>query len=224
MPPAAGASTSRLAIRPYPLRYVAPWTMKDGTDVVIRPISAEDEMLMRAFHESLSDKTVYMRYLSPMLLSTRITHERLARLLTPVGYFNVKATRLKNFCQWYLAHGGQRQLQKIPTETLRHLLLEVNGIGPETADDMLLYAFGRPVFVIDAYTRRLFVRLGIIEGRESYETLRSLFETKLARVKEKVTLFNEYHALIVHHAKYICRNKPLCHECCLCQRCKSALL
>ena len=153
-----------------------------------------------------------------------MTHERLARLLTPVGYFNVKATRLKNFCQWYLAHGGQRQLQKIPTETLRHLLLEVNGIGPETADDMLLYAFGRPVFVIDAYTRRLFVRLGIIDGRESYETLRSLFETKLARVKEKVTLFNEYHALIVHHAKYICRNKPLCHECCLCQRCKSALL
>jgi len=70
----------RLAIRPYPSQYVAPWTMKDGTEVVIRPISAEDEMLMRKFHESLSDKTVYMRYLSPMLLSTRITHERLARV------------------------------------------------------------------------------------------------------------------------------------------------
>jgi acetyltransferase len=70
----------KLAIRPYPSKYVAPWTMKDGTDVVIRPISAEDEMLMQEFHESLSDKTVYMRYLSPMLLSTRITHERLARV------------------------------------------------------------------------------------------------------------------------------------------------
>ena len=70
----------RLAIRPYPSQYVAPWTMKDGTQVVIRPISAEDEMLMRKFHESLSDKTVYMRYLSPMLLSARITHERLARV------------------------------------------------------------------------------------------------------------------------------------------------
>ena len=70
----------RLAIRPYPVRYVAPWTMKDGTEVVIRPISAEDEMLMRGFHESLSDKTVYMRYLSPMLLGTRITHDRLARV------------------------------------------------------------------------------------------------------------------------------------------------
>ena len=74
------SSLPRLAIRPYPSRYVAPWTMKDGTEVVIRPISAEDEMLMREFHESLSDKTVYMRYLSPMLLSTRITHERLARV------------------------------------------------------------------------------------------------------------------------------------------------
>jgi len=74
------SSLPRLAIRPYPSQYVAPWTMKDGTDVVIRPISAEDEMLMRKFHESLSDKTVYMRYLSPMLLSTRITHERLARV------------------------------------------------------------------------------------------------------------------------------------------------
>jgi len=70
----------RLAIRPYPSQYIAPWTMKDGTDVVIRPISAEDEMLMRGFHESLSDKTVYLRYLSPMLLSMRTTHERLARM------------------------------------------------------------------------------------------------------------------------------------------------
>ena len=70
----------RLAIRPYPNRYVAPWTMKNGTEVVIRPVSAEDEMPMRRFHASLSDKTVYMRYLSPMMLSTRITHERLARM------------------------------------------------------------------------------------------------------------------------------------------------
>jgi len=70
----------KLAIRPYPSQYIAPWMMKDGTQVVIRPISAEDEMLMRGFHESLSDKTVYMRYLSPMLLSTRTTHDRLARV------------------------------------------------------------------------------------------------------------------------------------------------
>jgi acetyltransferase len=70
----------KLAIRPYPSQYVAPWTMKDGTEVTIRPISAEDEMLMRGFHESLSDKTVYMRYLSPLLSSIRTTHARLARV------------------------------------------------------------------------------------------------------------------------------------------------
>ena len=74
------SSLPRLAIRPYPSQYVVPWKMKDGTEVVIRPISAEDEMLMRGFHQSLSDRTVYMRYLSPLLLSTRITHERLARV------------------------------------------------------------------------------------------------------------------------------------------------
>ena len=70
----------KLAIRPYPNQYVSHWTMKDGADVIIRPIRAEDEMLMRGFHASLSDRTVYMRYLSPLMLSTRITHERLARM------------------------------------------------------------------------------------------------------------------------------------------------
>ncbi len=149
-------------------------------------------------------------------------HKHLARLLTPSGYFNVKATRLKNFCHWYLESGGQRNLQRLTTLTLRKRLLEVNGIGPETADDILLYAFERPVFVIDAYTRRLFRRLAIISGDESYETLRSLFENKLSRVKHQVAVFNECHALIVHHAKYFCRNKPLCRECCLRRRCISA--
>jgi endonuclease-3 related protein len=151
-------------------------------------------------------------------------HKRLARLLTPVGYFNVKATRLKNFCHWYDSVGGLPRLQRLTTVTLRKRLLDVNGIGPETADDMLLYAFDRPVFVIDAYTRRLFLRLGMIEGGESYETLRHLFEAKLKRVKDKVMLFNEYHALIVHHAKYYCRSKPVCSECCLRRYCSSAVL
>jgi endonuclease-3 related protein len=152
-----------------------------------------------------------------------IPRQRLARLLIPVGYFNVKAARLKNFCQWFASQGGLRKLQQVPTDALRNMLLSVNGIGPETADDMLLYAFNRPVFVIDAYTRRLFLRVGIIEGNESYEKLRTLFESKLSRVKEKLTLFNEYHALIVHHAKHVCRSKPLCNECCLRQRCISAV-
>lgn len=149
----------------------------------------------------------------------RMSHSHLAQLLKPAGYFNVKATRLQNFCHSYLAQGGRRCLQQHATNELRKRLLSVNGVGPETADDMLLYAFGRPVFVIDAYTRRLFARLGLIEGGESYEQLRQLFEHRLLRVKHKQDVFNEYHALIVHHAKHFCRTRPQCEHCCLRRHC-----
>lgn len=151
-------------------------------------------------------------------------HGHLAQLLKPAGYFNVKATRLQNFCRWYLTQGGRRRLQRQATDQLRKLILSVNGVGPETADDMLLYAFQRPVFVIDAYTRRLFVRLGLIEGQESYDSLRLLFEHRLSRVRQKREVFNEFHALIVHHAKYVCRKRPQCQQCCLRRRCPGAAL
>jgi endonuclease-3 related protein len=98
------------------------------------------------------------------------------------------------------------------SEPLRTLLLEVKGVGPETADDMLLYALERPVFVIDAYTRRLFTRLGMASGDEGYEQLRHGFETALG---EDVELYNEYHALIVRHAKEACGTRPCCDGCCL---------
>ena len=138
--------------------------------------------------------------------------DRLARWLRPSGYFNVKSKRLRAFCKWIVASGGVRALSKLPTGTLRAALLAVHGVGPETADDILLYAFRRPVFVIDAYTRRLFTRLGAISGSESYESLRRLFETSLQAGEP---LYNQYHALIVRHAKDICRPKPRCGDCCL---------
>ncbi|MDH5652123.1 MAG: endonuclease III domain-containing protein [Gammaproteobacteria bacterium] len=148
------------------------------------------------------------------------THpKRLAAWLKPSGYFNVKAKRLKNFCHWYLQHGEYQGLNQWSTDTLRAGLLSVNGIGPETADDILLYAFARPVFVIDAYTRRLFSRLALINGDEGYEELRALFEQGLAREAAPVELFNEYHALIVIHAKHHCRSKPVCEGCCLNRTC-----
>ena len=150
---------------------------------------------------------------------TNTKHEELASWLTPVGYFNVKATRLQSYCNWYLNSGRYEKLNTYSTIELRKALLSVNGIGPETADDILLYAFKRPVFVIDAYTRRLFSRLNYINGDEKYETLRAEFETQLSRQKNKTQLFNEYHGLIVHHAKYFCKTKPVCHECCLRKHC-----
>lgn len=146
------------------------------------------------------------------------SHRRLASWLKPSGYFNVKAKRLRAFCEWLIRAGGAQRIAHFPTDVLRAQLLAVHGIGPETADDILLYAFNRPVFVIDAYTRRLFARLGVIEGKEAYEALREMFETALPTDAQ---LFNEYHALIVAHAKHVCRKRPLCSDCKLGPLCRS---
>ncbi len=133
--------------------------------------------------------------------------------LKPSGYFRIKTQRLQNYCRWYLAEGGYGGLDQLATPELREQLLKVKGIGPETADDILLYAFHRPVFVIDAYTRRLLQRLDLIQGQENYEYCRQLFETQLPK---NVDLYQQYHALIVMHAKKHClKTKPVCFGCCL---------
>ncbi len=146
--------------------------------------------------------------------------DRLAPLIRSSGYFNVKARRLKALAEWVCLNGGLAALEAVPTEDLRERLLAVKGVGPETADDILLYAFCRPVFVIDAYTRRIFSRLGAIVGDEPYETLRRRFEDAFG---DDVAQLNEYHALIVRHAKAICRPRPLCGECALRELCATAL-
>lgn len=146
----------------------------------------------------------------------RARSDHLANWLRPSGYFNIKARRLKQFCRWYLDSGGYERLAKVDTGRLRRELLGVHGIGPETADDILLYAFGRPVFVIDAYTRRLFARLGLFAGDEPYDELRLAIE---AALDADAGLFNEYHALIVRHAKEHCRVRPRCDGCVLRDRC-----
>jgi endonuclease-3 related protein len=142
--------------------------------------------------------------------------DELAEQIRPAGYFNVKAKRLLSLCDFLAESEG---LEQLSDKALRTRLLAVHGIGPETADDILLYAFNRPVFVIDAYTRRLFSRLGLVQADAGYETLRRDFEQALG---ENAELYNEYHALIVRHAKEICRTKPLCDGCCLqslCEEC-----
>ncbi|MCB1734418.1 MAG: endonuclease [Gammaproteobacteria bacterium] len=136
--------------------------------------------------------------------------ETLAELIRPAGYFNVKQRRLRNLIDWVHAQGGETALTDWETHDLRNGLLSVNGVGPETADDIVLYAFDRPVFVIDAYTRRLFSRFGWIEGDESYDALRLGMEHTLG---PDVALFNEYHAQIVYLGKDFCRSKPRCDGC-----------
>jgi endonuclease-3 related protein len=144
---------------------------------------------------------------------------RLASLIRPVGYFNVKARRLQAMCRWYHAAGGYRQLRQLSCSDLRAQLLQVHGIGPETADDILLYAFGHTVFVIDAYTRRLFGRLQLLQADAGYESLRRQIQQALPA---ETSLYNQYHALIVTHAKNVCRKRPLCAECCLADICPEA--
>ncbi len=145
--------------------------------------------------------------------------DELADLLRPVGYFRVKARRLQAFCQWLLAQGGVEGLARQETAALRPALLAVHGVGPETADDMLLYALARPVFVVDAYTRRLFARLGLATGREDYEALRAQIEAALPR---ELARYQEYHALIVEHGKTTCKSRPLCANCVLRRMCPAA--
>ena len=140
--------------------------------------------------------------------------ETLAEYIRPAGYPRVKARRLQALCAWLVARGDLAGLIDRPTDVLRAELLAVHGVGPETADSILLYALGRPVFVIDAYTRRILSRYGLITGKEPYEALRRLVESTL-HSEDPACDYNELHALLVRHAKTTCRVRPLCAACCL---------
>ncbi len=144
----------------------------------------------------------------------------LAQLIRPSGYFNIKARRLGSLLRFVAESGGIDALAGWETERLREALLAVHGIGPETADDILLYAFDRPVFVVDAYTRRLFGRLQWAEAGAAYEHLRRRVEAELG---SDAAVLNELHALIVEHGKRYCRPRPLCAECPLADICAERL-
>ncbi len=141
--------------------------------------------------------------------------------IRPAGYFNVKAKRLKNFVHFLKRHyaGDLDKLLGEETQTLRRRLLEVNGIGPETADSIVLYAAHKPQFVIDAYTRRIFSRYGLVSGEMDYQRLQAYF---MDRLPKDTCLFNEYHALIVELAKRHCLAKPRCDSCPLRRDCRYA--
>ncbi len=139
--------------------------------------------------------------------------EQLAQLIRPAGYFRIKTTRLKNFLLFLYNECGFNFsiLEKMDLEKLRTKLLEVKGIGPETADSIILYALNKPSFVVDAYTQRILNRHGIIHEDADYNEIKELFTSCLP---EDVTLYNEYHALLVRVGKSWCRKKtPVCNQC-----------
>jgi endonuclease-3 related protein len=138
--------------------------------------------------------------------------DRLKRLIRPAGYFNQKAKRLRVFARWFGEYldDSFENAKGIPTGTLRGELLALNGVGPETADSMLLYAFDRAVFVVDAYTRRIVERHGLIDEGSTYDEIQKLFESNLPKRRK---LFNEFHALIVRAGKTHCGPTPRCDGC-----------
>ena len=150
---------------------------------------------------SLNSKTIH-----------KMPHKRLASLIRPAGYFNIKAERLKNFLTFFSTHYkcSIKRMNDEGTYELREKLLDVNGIGPETADSILLYAFQRPVFVIDAYTKRVLTRHKVVPGNATYHELQDFFHVNFL---PDVQLFNEYHALFVKVGKEYCRPKPRCERC-----------
>ena len=136
----------------------------------------------------------------------------LAELIRPAGYFNVKAKRLRNFLKYFVDEyeGAPSEMEKQGLPKLREELLGVNGIGRETADSILLYALNKPVFVCDTYTYRILSRHGLVPESADYDEIQSTFMDNLC---EDVSLFNEYHALIVRTGKEFCRPKPRCENC-----------
>ncbi|MEX0430770.1 endonuclease III domain-containing protein [Spiribacter insolitus] len=145
----------------------------------------------------------------------------LAECLRPSGYYNVKSQRLRAACETWLALGGEAGIRSMETASARARLLEVKGLGPESVDDVLLYGFHRPVFVVDAYTRRIFSRIGLVSPRIGYDDLQALFHKALA---PDVGQFNEFHALIVTIGKWYCRPRiPRCEACPLRDDCAHGL-
>jgi endonuclease-3 related protein len=141
-----------------------------------------------------------------------VSESRLGRLIKPSGYFRIKARRLIATAELFTKNSrdNHRYWRKGDIQKLRQKLLDTYGIGKETADSILLYAFERPTFVVDAYTVRIAERHGLCKAEDDYDAVKRIYESGLPR---RVNLYNEYHALLVRLGKTYCKPKPLCYEC-----------
>lgn len=165
------------------------------------------------------------RLMSPEKIR-KATLSRISRIIKPALYHNVKAKKLKAFME-FLHQNYNSNLNLLfnqPKDKLREKLLGVWGIGPETADSIILYAAGKPSFVVDAYTHRIFTRVGLLDGKTGYDynEIQKTIESNIPPKQENVGVYKEYHALIVELGKRFCRkNKPLCSECPIKKQCKT---
>jgi len=143
--------------------------------------------------------------------------ETLIKIIRPSGFFNQKAVYLKAVTAWYKQYGYSAvTVQKYPLDRMRKELLTVKGVGYETADSILLYAYGYPTFVVDAYTKRLFERLNI-DVKLDYNSIKTYVENEIL---PDTIVYSNLHALIVANAKEHCRKKPICNGCPLMGECE----
>jgi endonuclease III related protein len=157
--------------------------------------------------------------LKPKALS-QVPDEELAQIIRPSGYYNQKLRKIREFLKHTGAHGTLENLLSLPMEQLRKELLGIWGIGEETADDIILYAAHKPSFVIDAYTKKIISRVGLLDESRPYAEFKELFESSL---RPNVKEFKEYHALLDELAKRNCKKKPKCEKCPLSGLCNYAI-
>jgi len=162
------------------------------------------------------EKAIYNLKKNNLLIPEKmaaLSHDEMAALIRPSGYYNIKTKRIKSFLSRLISkhNGSLDMLFSLNKEELRHELLTISGIGQETADSIILYAANYPIFVVDTYTRRFLIRHNLLCGDEDYHQIQEFFQDNLA---EDIQLYNEFHALIVNLGKEFCRaKKPLCHLC-----------
>jgi len=193
------------------------WPAEDAFEVIVGAILTQSAAWTNV-EKAISNLKAAGALTAAALLA--IPCDRLAALIHPCGYYNAKAKKLKAFVKRLESgYGGElERLFALDTIELRRELLTVHGIGEETADSIILYAARKPVFVIDAYTRRILRRLAVGPSGDSYGAFQALFTENLPRGEG---LYDEYHALLVRHGKEVCRKVPRCPVCCLRELCPS---
>jgi endonuclease-3 related protein len=185
------------------------WPGNTALEIIIGAILTQNtnwKKIEKAIAELRTNKT--LNYFS----LKKIKEKELALSITASGYYRIKARRIKNFLDFLEEKCGGKiyKLKKIKLKKLRKELLNVNGIGPETADSILLYALDKPVFVIDAYTKRIFSRHNFMAPNVSYETAQKIF---MENLPPNISLYNEFHALIVKLGNTYCKKSPKCAKC-----------
>ena len=198
----------------FPGDYSHPKNSRETWEIMVGAILTQNtswKNVERALENLISEDCLDIKCMST------IANDRLADLVRPAGYYNQKASRLKDLANYFLDvwNGNFDLFFDRPVDEVRAELIDLKGIGRETADSIILYAGKKPIFIVDVYTRRIFQRLGLISGDEDYDRIRKLVESEFSSfsLEGRRKIFNEFHALLVRHAKEHCRKKPVCDGC-----------